>query len=276
MGDISRFVESLSINPWLVLIAAVCTIVAVPLAFIFYLRSKKEKLPRYAVRSNNIIKGAKAVIPALTVHFQGHGEPIENLTVSKVVFWNAGRETIRKQDVVKPQGIVLKVKDGYKILHAEIIQRNASENNFDTTSSQDKTQATLTFEYIDRNEGVVIQIFHTGLKDEDIEVVGKIMAAGSPRRMFIPHPSLAPQKTPPKYTRKRDQVIGIGMIFFPFVITVLIRFLPLADPKAVPVHMTPTQWVIVLTVLFGLSWLFAYLALKPRVPRRLDLFYEDE
>jgi len=95
MGDISRFVESLSINPWLVLIAAACTIVAVPLAFIFYLRSRKEKLPRYAVRSNNIIKGSKAVIPGLTVHFQGHGEPIENLTVSKVVFWNASRETIR-------------------------------------------------------------------------------------------------------------------------------------------------------------------------------------
>jgi len=170
-----------------------------------------------------------------------------------VTHTRSGRTTIRKQDVVKPQGIVLKVKDGYKILHAEIIQRNASENNFDTTSSQDKTQATLTFEYIDRNEGVVIQIFHTGLKDEDIEVVGKVMAAGSPQRMFIPHPSLAPQKTRPKYSRKRDQAIGIGMILFPFVISLLIRFLPLEDRRAEPVQMTPTQWVIVLTVLFGLS-----------------------
>lgn len=47
------------------------------------------------------------------------GPQIENLTVTKIAFWNAGRDTIDNQDVASA-GPFVHVKEGYKILDVKI------------------------------------------------------------------------------------------------------------------------------------------------------------
>jgi hypothetical protein len=279
-GDMSRFVDSLAINQWFVVIAAVCTMVSVPLTFYFYLKSKRAKLPRYAIRSNNLIKGTKNVIPAVTIRFAGHGEAIDNLTVSKVIFWNAGRDTIKKRDIITPPGIIVQAKNGCTILDAEIVHRTTPENEFEVTKAQDKSQLRVTFKYMDRNEGVLIQVFHTGVKDDDIEVLGKIMGAGSPVKLYIPNPHLAPQKTPEKYSRTWDNVILMFAICFPFLLCFLIWLLSalpreqreMKQPE--PIEVPRVAVVIFIIVISAFSWFAAYLGWQKRIPKELVLFYD--
>jgi hypothetical protein len=40
--------------------------------------------------------------------------------------------------------------------------------------SLDKTELKVDFEYLDQNNGAVIEIFHTGTKEDDLELIGKI------------------------------------------------------------------------------------------------------
>ena len=39
---------------------------------------------------------------------------------------------------------------------------------------EDRTNLNITFEYLDQNNGAVVQIFHTGLSEEDLEFVGRL------------------------------------------------------------------------------------------------------
>ncbi len=129
MGEITKLVESLATNPWVIVIGILLSLlglIGLPLSIFLHFKGKKNRLPRYAVRNNNIIKGHKDKYPAVKVHFENYGEDIANLSVSKVLLWNHGKETIRKQDIVKP-GICLRIKDGCKLLDVAIVQFTADE-----------------------------------------------------------------------------------------------------------------------------------------------------
>src|SRR5947208_2895259 len=101
----------------------VITAVSLVLAVYFYFKSLKLRKPTYVIRSNNIFSGLERVDPAIEVKFPGYGPLVKSLTVTKIAFWNAGRETINKQDVVNDREIALCVKDGLVILSAIIIER---------------------------------------------------------------------------------------------------------------------------------------------------------
>jgi hypothetical protein len=180
-----EFVQHLVTNPWFILggwAIGLLGLVGIPLGIFLHYRSKKERLPQYAVRNNNIIKGHKEKYPALKIHFEGHGEEISNLSISRLVMWNGGKETIKKQDVVKP-GITVQVKDGCKILDVSVVQFTTDKNKFTITKAQDKLSATIAFDYCDKDEGAVFQIFHTGTSYDDLTIAGTIMGVGEPKRV---------------------------------------------------------------------------------------------
>src|SRR6476620_2792970 len=87
---------------------AVLGFVSIPIGFYLSLKGWKRKKPTYLVRHNNIFAGLEHTVPDVEVKFAGYGQPIKSLTVSKIGFWNAGTETIRKQDVVKEDPITIK------------------------------------------------------------------------------------------------------------------------------------------------------------------------
>ena len=62
------------------------------LNYAFYRLSIRTKQPSWAINSNNLISGFSAKLPDLDIKYLGKG--IENLTISKVMFWNAGNQTI--------------------------------------------------------------------------------------------------------------------------------------------------------------------------------------
>jgi hypothetical protein len=108
------------------------------------------------------------------VHFEGYGEPIPNLTVTKVLFWNAGRDTIKKSDVVKGQQVALVAQGNTKILEADIIEQNHPTNSIRVTVTRERDRANVDFDYLDHGHGAVIQVFHTGLKQADLQISGVI------------------------------------------------------------------------------------------------------
>src|ERR1700682_949567 len=93
----------------------------------FYLRGRKVKAPRYTLEGNNLFEKLPDLVPDLKVEYKG--DQIANLTITKVRFWNAGKDTIDDEDVVQP--IVIEAQGGCKIISAKLIGANQVANEFE-------------------------------------------------------------------------------------------------------------------------------------------------
>ena len=105
----------------------------------------KRKKPTYVIRSNNIFSGLEHTIPDVEVKFHGYGLPIKALTVTKIAFWNAGTETIKKQDVVKEDPVTIQGKEGIVLLSVSVLETVSPLNKIDCKLNQDRSLATITF-----------------------------------------------------------------------------------------------------------------------------------
>ncbi len=193
MGGFVMFAEGESFNQRLAadptfqvggfVVGTVLGILGLATGYLFYLWGRKTSSLATALTGLISSRDCTTRLLALRSTSPATLTPIPNLTVTKVLFWNAGRETIRKQDVVKTDPVVIACnKPGCEILQADIIQANEPANKFEEKVSQDRQQVTVTFDYVDHGQGAVIQVCHTGTSDKDIEVRGKIMGAGPIRR----------------------------------------------------------------------------------------------
>jgi hypothetical protein len=185
MADISRVIEQLPSNPYLFLLLAFCTAVSVPLSVYLFFRSVRDRRPRYSLRTRNIIHGGVGVeFPDLEVHYRGTGDKITTFSSTKVLFFNAGREPISRGDVVKGEPITVSLAQGCVILAADIIQQKEESNEYEFVRSRDRTHATLTFGHMAKDEGVVLQVLHTGAADADVRVTGKLRDGNRPQPLL--------------------------------------------------------------------------------------------
>ncbi len=166
-------------------------VVGVVFALYFGLKKSKYKKLTYVIRSSNIFTGLEHTIPDVEVRFPGYGLPVNRLTVTKVAFWNAGTETIPSQDVVMENPLFLRAKTGVAILSVRVIDCTNRYNKVDTRLDGQRMGAAITFDYLDQNDGALLQIFHTGLGNDDIQLEGTIKGVRSIQR----RPLITPQST---------------------------------------------------------------------------------
>lgn len=180
MDELSHYAEWLAKNPWLTISSVLVGIVGLILAIGFYLKSRKMKIPCYASRSINVVRDLISKFETLEIRYSG--ATIENLTITKLAFWNAGQETINNSDIASADPLLVRAKEEYKILDAKVIYARNAPNQFSIALEESQKLLSLSFDYLDREEGAVIQIIHTGTENDHIEVSGTIKGAGKLHR----------------------------------------------------------------------------------------------
>lgn len=168
-------IESIGSNPWLGFLSFVVTIISVLLAIYFFKKGTKKRIPCYSIESHNLVKDFTNKIDGLVISYSN--KSIKNFTISKIAFWNAGNETINGTDVVNSDPISIRAKNNNLILNAKIIALNNESNCFSLAKDPNQTFVNIDFDYIDGKNGVVIELFHTGTSDDDLEFSGKIKGA---------------------------------------------------------------------------------------------------
>jgi hypothetical protein len=182
--DIKAVLRDFVASPWFVLGSCVLSLAIGIIGTWLTIRYGMLRQMRYRCRSFCLIFGFVNKLPGLDVRYQGFGSSVENVTVSKVVLWNAGRGTIQKGDIVAKDNIRILIDHRYEILAADVVQQKNTKNGFDRTLSQDRKSATIRFEFINPSEGAVIQVVHTGTNSGDLSIEGTIKDAGSIRRTY--------------------------------------------------------------------------------------------
>lgn len=141
-------------------------------SYIFYRIQVKRRELCWSIDSTSLIKGYSSLFEKLEILYGG--QKIENLTVSKIVVWNNGNETIDGKDIAIPPHIYLRDEENTKILDAKIIKTSTLGNGFEILEKSDDTILLLQFGYLDPNQGAVIQIIHTGISVLPLIVDGEV------------------------------------------------------------------------------------------------------
>jgi len=106
-------------SPIITLGSFLLALLGIIFAFVFYIKSRRSKKPFYSLKSVNIIRDFSSVLSDLEIKYQN--ESVKNLTITKIVFWNGGNETIRNNDIASANPITISSKNKYNILNADII-----------------------------------------------------------------------------------------------------------------------------------------------------------
>jgi len=158
-------------------------LIGILVSHVYYRKGLKEKIPRYFVDSYFLLDQKQPTPKGLTIQF--NGIQLSQVTISKVCIWNAGREAIRHSDVPSG-GLQIIPPIGAQVLAVDVARvSDAACRPTISISSVPSGQnvAELEFEYLDRNDAVVAEIVHTGGRDGEMVVQGKIIGSRAISRM---------------------------------------------------------------------------------------------
>ena len=163
--------EQLMQNKYAWLILSICTILSCIYGIFISIKSREKKQISYLINTYKIINAGENVIPKIEILYDG--KYIRDLTVSRLVIWNSGNKLLNGDDIVDTKQLsVVAESDKVDILDVSIVKYNEEANKF-RVDMRDSHHAEIKFDYVDKRDGIVIQILHTGSYD-DIFIRGKI------------------------------------------------------------------------------------------------------
>ena len=163
--------KALMNNPYAWLTLSVCTILSLVFAIYTLVVDKKRKEISIDYYTNEIIKSGKSPIDGLDIKYKE--KQIDNLWSTIYCIWNSGNVVIDKCDVVESRPLKLICKRG-SILDVRILTQSDISNAFKVKRVL-PSEAEIEFDYMDGNEGVKLQVLHTGENKElsiDIKIKG--------------------------------------------------------------------------------------------------------
>src|SRR5688500_11435933 len=113
-------------NEWV--IAIVFFIVGLIPAYYFYKRGIRIKEPVYSIKSVNLVSDNVVAYENLAVTYKGG--KIANFTVSKVLFFNRGAETLYRDNIDTLKHLKIVSNPASNILDARILQVNNLSSDF--------------------------------------------------------------------------------------------------------------------------------------------------
>jgi hypothetical protein len=162
----------MSIDTVLGIIGTLLGIIGILAGYIFYLKGKREKDPCYSVDEVNLIRGYSSIFRDLKIRYKR--KPIENLTITKLVFWNNGMETIDGADIQTTHPLMIFALEDGVMLDIKLLKSTNLANNFSTVLDEKGRFALLFFDYLNSKDGAVIQVIHTGISIVNLVITGEI------------------------------------------------------------------------------------------------------
>jgi hypothetical protein len=139
-----------------------------------YLKAKSRKCPMYYISSFQLLDSEIKNIKNIEIKYLDR--IINNLTASKFAFWNDGKKTILEDDIPTSSPLKITSKDNIEIFNAEIKYVTNDSNNI--VIKQSKKEIIIKFEYLDKYQGAVINILHSGQSSDDLIINGDIKGVG--------------------------------------------------------------------------------------------------
>ena len=165
------FLEKIMSNPYAQALLGLCTIGALLFAIYVWIKGKRKKEISVYRSCYELVNFGRSNLNAVKLLYKGH--EISDLAITKFAIWNSGNEVINWSDVVEKRPLEIKSKEEHTdILDVNIITESEDTNSFEIAAHEMHCMG-IKFDYIEPNDGVVVQVLHTGSTDH-VNVDGKI------------------------------------------------------------------------------------------------------
>ena len=160
-----------------IIIGVIGVVIGVLGSYLFYRISIERKEPVWWVTGNNLISDFGSQWDKLKITYNDRA--IKNLTVSKIVFWNEGKKTVDKEDLTEADPLRICLQSEISLLDAQILGLNNPASRCKIVSDYETGTVTIHFDYLDRSNGLVIQMIHSGTSPSQLDLKGSIRGVES-------------------------------------------------------------------------------------------------
>jgi hypothetical protein len=94
--------------------------------------------------------------------------------LTRIVFWNDGNETIRRQDYIDAYPFRIKARKDVQILSAQVVRANGLGNAL-TLGDPETNTVPIEFNYLKSQQGGLFDVYHSGDSRYDVRVIGEIV-----------------------------------------------------------------------------------------------------
>ncbi len=159
-------------NPILGLVGLLASIAGLIFGVYTYQTSKQIRELIYAIEPERSVLIDSRKASDFEVRYKGN---IIKTDVSSaiVTVWNAGNESIRSNNVLKP--VTINIGNGVSVLEAKVLRssRDLTGFNLDTSRSKDGIIVPQ-WDILEKDDGAVIQVSYAGLREVPISMSGVI------------------------------------------------------------------------------------------------------
>jgi hypothetical protein len=127
----------MSIDTLLGIVGSILGITGLIAGYIFYRKSLRIKEPFVSFKSYNLIRDYISKFDDLKILYKGR--KIQNLTVTKILIWNNGSDTITREDITTIDPFRVVCVGDAKILDAKVLASNNPANQFSCALSDNMT-----------------------------------------------------------------------------------------------------------------------------------------
>lgn len=219
-----------------------------------------------------MIKDNVNVIQKVTVFYDN--QLVNNLSIAQICIWNAGKKVINYSDFATGSPLLISIKNGEKILDANILYTKEKLNKLKITVAPDNSSISVTFEFLGKNDGVIIQVFHTGKHDSVFSISGKLKEGPS----FINNENFVLRATYKMLKNSIFSVVFKNRILFNKIIGFLSLFMAIILVGTYyfnlnGIHSNDKLFnSIMIWIYVGIMIVYAYAYLKRTVPKGYEIY----
>ncbi len=186
-----EFIKSIFNAPWF---GTLIGFLGIGIGLLLYFLAKQRKKPAFQQRGLQLLGHNQGILPG-QVEIRYYDRVVPRLTKTTIILWNDGDITIDGKEIVESDKLRVEFSDDCEILSCEIRKCTREVNNFRIEKSGSPNIANFTFEFLDKNDGVVLDILHTSLQKNaaikgtikgvpaGFEDYGSFLPAMSPKRI---------------------------------------------------------------------------------------------
>lgn len=180
-----KMIELILNNPFLQLIIVIVTVVGLPCTLYFGLRNPSKRQFSCETNFSSIIKSGQNALTKLNILYENN--PITSVSSSIFTLWNSGKIDIRSSDMAIGKELKIIGNDQTKILDARVLKMSDESNAF-FIKKIENNEVEISFDYVNENEGVVIEVIHTSNQDAldiDCKIKGGKLLKRTSERVFF-------------------------------------------------------------------------------------------
>ncbi|OGO05929.1 MAG: hypothetical protein A2Z76_04320 [Chloroflexi bacterium RBG_13_56_8b] len=162
-------------STWFGVVGIIGLLVGIILPTYFYFHTRVERELVYAVNPVRTAVVTAGQASELSVFHEGEPLGDVNVTAAQVAIWNAGKQSIREEDILRP--IVISTDPPVPILEVSIRQRSREVTEFNlvgTPESLASGRVPVSWYILEKDDGASIQLIYEGTQDVNFRVEGVI------------------------------------------------------------------------------------------------------